>query len=392
MFIAGCILYSAHAQEARPVTVKEFIEIVLDHPDIQASEDKIRDSEYDLQLARLSPAPSLTVGNVSGDISGINMPQQYYLGIDYTVEPGGKRKHRIAYAKAGKDLLIAEHNVFVDQFLRQALLTYQKCWMMEQQSREIAEFDNLIPGNEGLKDSIPLEMLRIHHSLRRLEFDTEYSRVLSDFRSLTEHRFEDAPVKPSEPVWDNRAQLTEIDVQENAPALQLARAEQKLKHEEVELRAADMIGDVSFAIGNNFISEATNPESPSPQYNAITATVTIPLQLNLRTRPRKTSLVATNKDSDEEQELLQGIRKRYAAVQKENQRLSAQLRQIETLISLELTQIKKCVDGNSLVEEVRKLESLQQMRWEKMMQMAVNNSIIHGTQYQWNGQQVTSAY
>lgn len=387
MLIAGCMSYAAHAQDTRPVTVKEYIEVVLEHPDIEASEEKIRESDFDMELARLSPAPELTLGNVSGDISGINMPQQFYVGIDYTIEGGRKKKHRVAYAKAGKDVLIAEHNVYVEHFLRQALLTYQRCWMMEQQYKEMTDLDKLIP--QGAVDSISLEMLRIHHSLRSNEFEAEYHRALAEFRMLTAHRFENTPVVPCEPVWDTR-QLPQQPLPENEPSVQLVRAEQKRREEEIQLQVADLANDISFTIGNNFITEATNPDSPSPHYNAITATVTIPLKLNTKSKPRKSNVVAANGPSDEEQELIQSIKSRYAAVQRENQRLAQQLNQIETLISLEMTQIKKCVDGNTLLEEMGKLQSLRQMRWEKMMQISANNSILHGAKYQLGTQQVTS--
>lgn len=388
MLIMGCISYAAQAQEPRPVRVKEYIEIILNHPDIRESEERIRESDFDVQVAKLSPAPSLTVGNVSGDISGIDMPHQYYVGVDYTIETGHKKKHRVAYAKATKDLLIAEHNFFAENFLRQALLTYQKCWLMEQQYKEISEFDRLIPGN-GIADSISLEMLRIQHAIRRMEFETEYNRALSEFRMLTDHRFENTPVVPCEPVWDS-LHLPEQSIPENEPALQVARAEQKQREEEMLLQVADQMGDISFTLGNNFITEATNPESPSPNYNAITATVTIPLKFNFKSRPGRNNVVAANGPSDEEQELLYAIKTRNAAVQKENQHLAMQLQKIEALMALELAQIKKCTNGNDLVEELEKLQSLQQMRWEKMMQISVNYSIIHGTRYERNGHLVTS--
>ena len=377
LLVMGCVCCVSNAQQSRPITVHEFIDVILDHPDIKSSEEKILKSDYDIEVSKLMPSPSLTMGNASGDISGMRMPQQFYVGVDYTIETGGKRKHRLAYARASKELLRAEHDVFVNEFLRSSLLSYHKCWMMKQQFSEISAFDSLLNWTTE-EDATALEMMRIENALRQAEFETQYVNALEEFQNLVSHRFEEFEVVPSQPVWDQFATSQTVPL-DNQPLLSLVKAEQKVKQEEVLLEEANMAGDISFTIGNNFITEGTNPEAPSPSYNAITATVSVPLRFGKVGNNSKKVANGTPTDPDEKEvAMLQEIESRLIATRKENERLIKQLDQIQTLIALEMKRIRKCSKESEMVVELKKLQSLQQMRWDKMAQLSINQSVLNG--------------
>src|SRR5688572_312787 len=124
------------AQPSVRISADSFLEAVSTHPDIQAKADEMDIMEASIEMAKVSPDPSLTMGNLSGDVSGIRMPHQLFIGVNYTVETGGKRRQRIRYAEAQRDLVKAEYTSFVNEFKRDALLLFQQCWMLEQQIRE----------------------------------------------------------------------------------------------------------------------------------------------------------------------------------------------------------------------------------------------------------------
>src|SRR5690606_19696934 len=87
----------------------------------------------------------------------------------------------------------------------------------------------------------------------------------------------------------------------------------------------------------------------------------------------------TPTDPDEKEvAMLQEIESRLIATRKENERLIKQLDQIQTLIALEMKRIRKCSKESEMVVELKKLQSLQQMRWDKMAQLSINQSVLNG--------------
>lgn len=373
LLIAGCFFHTSLCQHKRAIFVKEFMDVVLTHPDIHQSQEKINEAERDIEIARLSPDPSLTFGNVSGDISGINMPHQFFVGIDYTIETAGKRRHRVAQAKASQEVLRAEHGVFVDEFVRDALLTYQNCWLLKSRLKESQYYDSIVKSKIA-SDPIALEIMKIENELRHQEVEDEYTKELNRLQDLVSHQWEEDTIVPGQPVWGEQLSGSVTNVEKH-PMLQLVVAEQKLKREEVLLAEADRIGDISFTIGNNFITEATNPEAPSPNYNAITATVSIPLRLSAFQRVSKIRpAMLVNDGAHIETASLEEIKSRFSTVQKENQRLLEQVRQIQTLIGLELKYISTSTEVSTLIDQLQKLHTLQDLRWKKMHQFSINQS------------------
>lgn len=374
LLIAGCVLHTSFSQQKRTISVKEFMDVIIDHPDIKSNEQKITAFNADVELSKLSPDPSLTFGNVSGDVSGIDMPHQFYIGIDYTIETGGKRKHRIAYAKANRELCKAEHEVFVNEFIREALLTYQTCWLLNQRIKEINNYDSMLNWKNETDSMITFEILKIENSLRREEVEGEYRKALSLLQEFVSHQLSEEIILPNQPVWEEHTVADPI-IGEKQPMLRLAIAEQRLRQEELLLEEAGRIGDISFTVGNNFITKGTNPEAPSPYYNAITATISMPLRISGLKDIAKVRKSASAADvAKAEAASLEEIKSQLFASQKENERLIQQLRKIQTLISLETKYIETSTNVINLINGFQKLQTLQDLRWNKLQQLSVNQS------------------
>jgi cobalt-zinc-cadmium efflux system outer membrane protein len=132
-FKAGVLAAQSYTQ----LTVADFLNAVSVHPEITRQTDDIALAQLNVEIARVSPDPVLGFGNASGDISGINMPHQLFIGIEHTIETGRKRRHRINYARQQIAVAREEHTAFVNTFKRDALLAFQECWTLEQQIREL---------------------------------------------------------------------------------------------------------------------------------------------------------------------------------------------------------------------------------------------------------------
>ncbi len=61
-------------------------------------------AEAAIESAKIFPNPVLTMGNASGNITPIQLNQQWYLGIQQTLVLGGKRKKRLDLATSQAEL------------------------------------------------------------------------------------------------------------------------------------------------------------------------------------------------------------------------------------------------------------------------------------------------
>lgn len=377
-------LYGYTQTRTTSIGVQDFLEILSDHPDIRSSQEEVNFMQHEIDVAKIGPDPELTAGNVSGDISGINMPHQFFVGIDYTIETGGKRRHRIRQAKAAQEVAQAQHRVFVKEFTHNALILYQKCWIMGQRMQDFQRYDQALDGGDATDSLAALE-----HKIQRMEnlvlaesMQLEYDHYIEQLTEIVSHKIDFALVFPSEPVWNETSAVNGPKLTEH-PASALLKAETSRQYEELLLAAANAVSDITFSLGNNFITKGTNPEAPSPSYNAITATLTVPLKFSkLRSTERK---YAANKMAilkSEELEDISSVKAEYEVAQREIQRLSTQIQQIQSLIQLEQKLIST-YPGNheGRNDALEKLWHLQDMRWKKFEDLSVKKATLFDPQH-----------
>ncbi|MBT1700654.1 TolC family protein [Fulvivirgaceae bacterium PWU4] len=384
LIFAACAS-AGHAQnnnrDARKITVNEFLEIISAHPDIAKDAARTDAAQAEVDVAKIMPDPSLTLGNLSGDISGINMPHQWFVGLDYTIEAGGKRRHRVLYAKALVDQAKAQHELFAAEFKRDGLLLYQRCWMLERQLDELEQYDSLLSVTR-VDDSLQVFKRRIDKSENGLKLDAlrrRYNESLERLNDLVAHVVGNGWVLPFEAVW-TESDGPLVKMGEEHPVMKLNRVETRLAAEELLVSESNRVPDISFSLGNSFITRATNPEAPSPRYNAITATLSIPLKLsNIRGAEKKRDSYKMEQAAHDEASAAEMLQQEFEVATDDVDHISRELRSIAGLIAME-RQFIKTIPANEalmLMNEWRQLNAYCALRWEKFDQLAQKKAELY---------------
>jgi len=377
------------AQSYTYLTVEDFLNAVSVHPEITRETDNITLAQLNVAIARVSPDPVLGFGNASGDISGINMPQQLFIGIEHTVEMGRKRLHRINYAKQQIAVAREEHTVFVNTFKRDALLAFQECWMLEQQIRELEQHIENIQKVivQDSTQSVKRQLVQYENGILLNDLRENYIAILDELQALVKHVYQTQSVAPDTCVWSDRSTSGEISIDRHYK-IASNKAMLDLVHKEIALAASNRTPDISFTLGNNFITQRTNPGAPSPAYDAITAMVSIPLKIsNIRKAEKKRDAyrlqVAQQEEAavvdmatDEIMQLLATIEKKSSSIRE----IMELTRQQEKLIALMQAQRSAL-----LLYEFEQLRDYHEMRW-KMYEELTNSKaelyLLTGMLYQ----------
>lgn len=376
------------AQSYTYLTVEDFLNAVSVHPEITQQTDDITLAQLNVEIARVSPDPVLGFGNASGDISGINMPQQLFIGIEHTVEMGRKRMHRINYARQQIAVAREEHAVYANTFKRDALLAFQECWMLEQQIRELEQHIINVK-NVTVPDSIQSvkrQLVQYENEILLNDLHENYTAVREELQVLVNHVYQAQPVAPDTCVWSDRYTSAEVAIDRHYK-ITSNKAMLDLMHKEVALAASNRTPDISFTLGNNFITQSTNPGAPSPAYNAITAMVSIPLKIsNVRKAERKRDAYRLQIAQQEEASILDEatgeITQLLATIEKKSssiREITELTRQQEKLIGLMQAQ-----KSGLLLYEFEQLRDYHEMRWKLYEELANSKAelyLLTGTLY-----------
>lgn len=364
------------AQSYTYLSVEDFLNAVSVHPEIIRQTDDITLAQFNVEIARVSPDPVLGFGNASGDISGINMPQQLFIGIEHTVEMGRKRMHRVNYAKQQIAVAREEHTVFVNTFKRDALLAFQECWMLEQQIRELEQHINNIQEVIVLDSTqaIKRQLVQYENEILLNDLRENYIGILDELQALVKHVYQTQLVAPDTCVWSDSNTGEEIAIDQHYK-IASNKAMLDLVHKEIALAASNRTPDISFTLGNNFITQSTNPGAPSPAYNAITAMVSIPLKIsNIGKAEKKRDAYRLQLARQEETSILdlatEEIMKLLTTIEKK----SSSINQIMELIYQQgkLIALMRAQKSALLLYEFEQLRDYHEMRW-KMYEELTNS-------------------
>ena len=364
--------------KSRTISVQEFLDILATHPSIAASAQSLTASQYEIEIAKTSPDPSITVGNVSGDISGINMPHQYFIGLDYTLETGGKRKQRVRYATSNRYFAHAQHEVFAHDFKRESLLLFQTCWIMEQRLHALTRYDSLLslPVCDDSVSKLQLTILKEENILSRDILLHDYTENLAALAELLAHQLGDVHILPGEPVWNEHTATRELPL-ENHPSGKLIHAETELLNQEIRLNQVNRTGDISLTIGNNYITEATNPEAPSPHYNALTATLSIPLKFsNLKESNRKMDTYKFQQAQDNHAQAIDDLQKEFRDAAEDIQLLTAEIVRLQKLIAMEWRLIQSQPADENMIAIYSHYNSFVQRKWSRVEELCTKKSLF----------------
>ena len=371
-FKAGVLAAQSYTQ----LTVADFLNAVSVHPEITRQTDDIALAQLNVEIARVSPDPVLGFGNASGDISGINMPHQLFIGIEHTIETGRKRMHRINYARQQIAVAREEHTAFVNTFKRDALLAFQECWILEQQIRELElhiSYIQNIPVSDSVR-AIKKQLVQYENEILLNDLRENYIAMREELQILVAHVYRTQQVTPDTCVWTDRNTGEEVAVDQHYK-IATNKAMLDLVDKEVTLAASNRTPDISFTVGNNFITQGTNPGAPSPAYNAITAMVSIPLKIsNIRRAEKKRDAYRLQVAREEEASILDMANDEITQLLGTIEKKSFSIRQILELIQRQekLITLMQAQKSELLLYELEQLRDYHEMRW-KMYEELTNS-------------------
>ncbi|MDJ1499632.1 TolC family protein [Xanthocytophaga agilis] len=366
------------AQQTPPTRISwdRFLNTVMQHPDIVKEKEKVNLTRLDIDVAKIKPDPELEFGNVCGDISGINMAQQWYVGVNYTIETGNKRKYRIQYARSSVQLEEAEFELFVLDFARSALKQYYQCWVLEQKINQLKHYHHLLPPikpgsvSDSLSHLRQLIMLE-HDKLALADAQHQYEEAIQALQGFVDYLYPDSMVLPDTAINPEYIfSMNDVNQQysiKNHAELKVKSMMEQMANDELLMTQHNRIPDISFSLGNNFIARATNPEAPSPAYNAITATLSVPLKFSNMNKS-ELKIIQYNKEAAMEELRNEWDEKEdeLSDLQYQLRRLDTRIKHVKVLIEHQTSLVEKVGKINPLLldEEYQRLKHYHQLYWE----------------------------
>ncbi|MCU0443299.1 MAG: TolC family protein [Microscillaceae bacterium] len=315
----SCALFSQNLTldtlNINPMRYQRFINLALENNlNLLAEEYNVSIADAQISLAKIRPNPSFTMGNVSGDITNQALQQQLYAGFTQTVEMGKKRRNRIQLAESNSGLAQANFEILLRNFRLEATQAYVQLLIhqniFDREKRTYTLLSKELEEKEKSKDMDELELLRLKIEMGQLLDDLYESEADVATSAL-------ALALPLSQIQNQRIvaqgninipyqtyaidSLTQLALQIR-PEMQVARLREKINEQGLAMVKSNRVSDLTFDLGNNYYTLATNEIGPTPAYHAITATVGFPLMLSNR---RKGDLVAAQKSIQQAQTLVQ---------------------------------------------------------------------------------------
>jgi hypothetical protein len=369
--------FTQQASDAR-ISIGTYMDIVDTHNDIQESREELLVARTELDMAKVSPSPTLVLGNASGDISGINMPHQIFAGVEYSIEAGGKRKSRIRHANATLELARIKHEIFVRTFKKDAWLLYHRCWIEEQQIN--AQMDYIQKVN-ALRTSDSLSAIQKRITVQKLQIELstsmeKHANSLEEMNAMVSHAKLPTVVAPLLTVpLDPDSDTIALTIHEDNLHVLAQKAAYDLATEEIVLAKNSRKGDYSISIGNNFVTRGTNPEAPSPAYNAITAFISIPFRFSSRAAEVRHDKFLIQESEEDQLVVIDELKDHSVFIQEQKQKIAADLKKIAALINSQEKLIALLTSASvaGLLEEMERLYEFREMQWEATDALANTN-------------------
>jgi outer membrane protein, heavy metal efflux system len=298
-----------------PLKYQNFINQALENNlNLLAEEYNISIADAQISLAKVRPNPSFMIGNVSGDITNQALQQQLYAGFTQTVELGKKRKNRIQIAESQSSLAQANFEIVLRNFRLAATQAYTQLLInqaiFEREERTYQLLIKELVRKEQDKNVSDLELLRLKVEMGQLLNDLYQSEAdlatsalalaipLSQVQTRRIVAQGNLNIPYQTYYLDSLVQLA-LQIR---PEIQVAKLQEKLNNQGLAMVKSNRVTDLTFDLGNNYYTLATNEIGPTPAYHAITATVGFPLMLSNR---RKGDLIAAQKSIQQAQSLTQ---------------------------------------------------------------------------------------
>lgn len=139
VFIVGLLIVlcsgvlPVYAEPDNTLTLEQAIDTAItSHPQIRAAQARLGVSQAEILTAGARLNPSLSSDNGIAE-------KTYRLGIEQTIELGGKRRRRVAVAQAQREVVLAEINTFILDIRANVRRTYTQLFNLQERQRTAQE-------------------------------------------------------------------------------------------------------------------------------------------------------------------------------------------------------------------------------------------------------------
>lgn len=139
LFIVGLLVFlmcsggPVYAESDNTLTLEQAIDTAItSHPQIRAAQARLGVSQAEILTAGARLNPSLMSDNGIAE-------KTYRLGIEQTIELGGKRRRRVAVAQAQREVVLAEINTVILDIRANVRRTYTQLFNLQERQRTAQE-------------------------------------------------------------------------------------------------------------------------------------------------------------------------------------------------------------------------------------------------------------
>lgn len=325
-FLAVLGTDSAHAQEipARSTTLADYLRgVQAGNPDLKAAHASIAIARAQIDVAKVFPDPELSLGISQYDVTRRGNPTMMGVQLSVPIELGGKRRSRMAVARAGLETATWDHadamrtlrGLASDAFIN----SVHARLMLASKREALAPLQKLVDANQRRLDAGDIaeaELLQSRVEMRRFQaevLESEAEQLVSEV-TLGSLLGSEAPVRVAA-EGELRASPPELDRPSLAAALdkrsdlRAAVARVETARRQVDLEHAKRVIDMSVGVGWTR-SLAVGGEAGLPAADLLAASVSVPLPFS---RIYRGELAAAESVLRQAENQLEGVRVRARA-------------------------------------------------------------------------------
>jgi cobalt-zinc-cadmium efflux system outer membrane protein len=257
---------------------------------LAAEKYKVSEAEAKIALAKIFPEPQFALGNASGDITGQKLQQQFFAGVSQTIPRGGKYRQNIKIAKTEKELEQALYEDYLRVFKLDVTKRFINVIIAQMDYEKNKNTNELL--QDELKKKITsgeikgVELFRIQIETGQIQdqlfqSEAELDEALYELYIPLSNYDKDSSisVKGSLDIPFRKFNIDSILplALEDRTDIILAKKRYELSEEHKILAKANRRKDLTYTLGDNRYTKATNYIAPTPAYHAITAMLSFPI-------------------------------------------------------------------------------------------------------------------
>ncbi len=296
-FYSTLIIVNGFAQEKQVLTFSKYINNVKNaNISYLAEKFNVNIAEANAQAVRVFPDPELSASYSNNQDWNIQMGYGVDIGLNYTLELGGKRRARIKRAQSEKEMTDALLEEYFRNLRADAAIAYlsalksNKLSIIQKSSYhqmyKLAQADSLRFNSGTITETdarqSKLEAATMLNDVYKSEGELRDAIIqLQLFQGNTTMEYPDSIAGK---LFFHRREFNLQNLittaQNNRADLQVALKTKEMSQNELLLAKANRISDLGFNIGGSYSSKVRNEIAPAPAFKGIVAGISIPIKLS----------------------------------------------------------------------------------------------------------------